>query len=177
MEGIEWRDIPGTNGRYQASNTGLIKTTSNSATRKEKILCPGSWLGYKKVNICDNGIQKSRSVHRLVASTFIPNPDSKPQINHIDCNPSNNHMSNLEWCTYEENMAHKKIMNRPHKKRERKKFAPKIINPELVMMEYEITVKAIIDSYLDRSVAAKSLNISCKTLTKRIKLGNFLKFK
>ena len=46
------------------------------------------------------------NVHRLVALAYIPNPDSKPAINHIDADPLNNHVSNLEWCTIRENNQH-----------------------------------------------------------------------
>jgi len=52
------------------------------------------------------GKQKRFLVHRLVAITYIPNPENKPQVNHIDGNPSNNHVSNLEWSTGEENLQH-----------------------------------------------------------------------
>lgn len=53
-----------------------------------------------------NGKQKTVQVHRWIAETFIPNPDNKPEINHIDGNPLNNNVSNLEWVTHQENMLH-----------------------------------------------------------------------
>lgn len=53
-----------------------------------------------------DGKVKNESIHRLVAQAFIPNPDSKPQVNHIDCNTLNNNVSNLEWCTAKENTVH-----------------------------------------------------------------------
>jgi hypothetical protein len=60
--------------------------------------------GYLMVNIKD--LQKTKSVHRLVADAFIPNVDNKPQINHINGIKSDNKVSNLEWVTNEENFNH-----------------------------------------------------------------------
>lgn len=62
------------------------------------------WLngGYKCVKL--NG--KHESIHRLVAKAFIPNPENKPEVNHIDGNKQNNHVSNLEWVTSKENINH-----------------------------------------------------------------------
>lgn len=54
--------------------------------------------GYLLVNIPINGKQSSKRVNRLVAETFLPNPDNLPQVNHKDCNRTNNDVSNLEWC-------------------------------------------------------------------------------
>ena len=64
--------------------------------------------GYKKVELMTNGRYTRRQffVHRLVAEAFIPNPDNKPHVNHIDGNPSNNNVDNLEWCTPSENLIH-----------------------------------------------------------------------
>lgn len=63
--------------------------------------------GYRRVTFSINGITKRHSVHRLVLITHgNGNPENKPFVNHIDCNPRNNHIDNLEWCTQTENMTH-----------------------------------------------------------------------
>lgn len=62
--------------------------------------------GYKKVGLIVNGRQKRFQVHRLVAECYIPNPDNKPEVNHKDCDPANNQVSNLEWSTSKENSNH-----------------------------------------------------------------------
>lgn len=62
--------------------------------------------GYKSVGLYIGGKQKRFRVHRLVAIMFIPNPDNKPYVNHIDGDKSNNHANNLEWCTQKENVHH-----------------------------------------------------------------------
>jgi hypothetical protein len=62
--------------------------------------------GYKKVILTKKGKQKKLYIHRLVAQSFIPNPDNLPCVNHKDGNPANNDISNLEWCSYSENIKH-----------------------------------------------------------------------
>lgn len=92
----ELKDYP----NYQIDITGNIysknKIKATSITKK----------GYKIVNLSNNGVAKSFSVHRLVAIHFINNPDNLPQVNHIDGNKLNNHIDNLEWCTNQENILH-----------------------------------------------------------------------
>lgn len=61
---------------------------------------------YRQVTVSKNGKQRQYLVHRLVAEAFIPNPENKPQVNHIDGNPSNNNANNLEWVTQSENNKH-----------------------------------------------------------------------
>lgn len=68
--------------------------------------------GYLYVDLYNNGNRKRFFVHRLVAKSFIPNPQNKPYINHIDGNPQNNNIKNLEWCSPLENVEHaNKVLN------------------------------------------------------------------
>lgn len=62
--------------------------------------------GYLNIGLIKNGKSTLHRVHRIVACAFIPNPDSKPYINHIDGNKTNNTVNNLEWCTQKENASH-----------------------------------------------------------------------
>lgn len=98
-----WKDIQCYEEKYQVSNFGRVKFKSTNALlsqRKDR-------YGYLKVSLEIPTIkQLTKSVHKLVATTFIPNPENKPQINHIDTIKTNNHMSNLEWVTASENMNH-----------------------------------------------------------------------
>lgn len=93
-----WKDIPGYEGIYYASNKGLIRS-------KNGILKPSVHRdGYLKVVFCVKGRRKTFQVHRLIAQTFIPNPNNLPQINHKDEDKTNNCVENLEWCTMDYNI-------------------------------------------------------------------------
>lgn len=97
MEEI-WRDIPNHSG-YCVSSLGRLRYPSG----KISLGCKNP-KGYYSVGFRNKG--ESKLVHRIVAEAFIPNPDSKPFINHIDGNPSNNCIANLEWSTPSENVWH-----------------------------------------------------------------------
>lgn len=100
-----WRPVPGYEGIYEVSSLGRIKSlarkTNNQTGKKDLIMSPG-WIGNKKgylfVWLCKDGKRTRYSVHRLVATVFIPNPLNLPFVNHKDCNPQNNRVENLEWC-------------------------------------------------------------------------------
>lgn len=100
-----WKDIEGYEGIYQVSSIGEVKSIFYN--KKPKILKRSkTTTGYYKVELYKDKNRKSFKVHRLVAKAFILNPESKPNINHIDGNPLNNHVNNLEWCTQKENVLH-----------------------------------------------------------------------
>lgn len=104
----EWSKIPSLEG-YYASNLGRIKSTRQRRFQNigEHILVQNTCSeGYKRVRVMNNGKTETRRVHRLVAEAFIPNPESKSDVNHIDFNRSNNCVENLEWTTRQENCSH-----------------------------------------------------------------------
>lgn len=107
-----WRDIKGYEGIYQVSNFGNVRSLDRygkgkhgKAFYKGKMFTPNTIkYGYKQVCLRKDGKYRMFLVHRLVAKAFIPNPNNKPHINHIDRNTSNNSVDNLEWVTHKENM-------------------------------------------------------------------------
>lgn len=108
-------DIPGYEGRYQISNHGNVRSLNYQNTGKSKLLTPVKHhMGYLLVHL---GVKKIKMIHTLVAEAFIPNPEQKPFVNHIDGNKHNNDVSNLEWVTSKENMEHaiKTGLRDPHK--------------------------------------------------------------
>lgn len=104
---MEWRDIPGYDGEYQASDTGLIRSYKNGHYH-QMALKLNKKQGYYYVILYMRNKAATRTVHRLVASAFIPNPDNLPQVNHIDEDKTNNNVANLEWCTAKHNNEHSK---------------------------------------------------------------------
>lgn len=107
-----WRDIHGFEGLFSISNKGRVKSMHHSylkngkiRTKFEKILTQ-KINDYYVVNVTHKSKSRTITVHRELAKCFIPNPDNKPCVNHIDGNKLNNSIENLEWVTYKENTIH-----------------------------------------------------------------------
>lgn len=114
-----WKDIKGYEGLYQVSNYGNFKSLQRKVAynhsytndrmfriKKEKIMKPGISRGYRCVNLSSNNKSKTHRCCRIVAETFIPNKENKPQINHINGIKTDDKVENLEWVTNSENMIH-----------------------------------------------------------------------
>lgn len=95
-----WKDVIGYEGLYQVSSLGQIKSLSYSGGSKERILKQYTRPdGYLSVALTKDGKHMTKTVHRLVATAFLPNPNNLEMINHKDEVRSNNSVDNLEWCS------------------------------------------------------------------------------
>lgn len=100
-----WKDIPNYEGIYKINNLGEIRRYSTYCIYDRRIpeyhniKAHIDKNGYYRVLLSKNNKIKNYLVHRLVAQTFIPNPNNLPQVNHKDENKTNNNVNNLEWCT------------------------------------------------------------------------------
>lgn len=110
-----WLPVRGYEGLYEVSDKGRVRSLDRKViySTGREVLHRGRILkdtagkaGYPQVVLTKDKEKKNYSVHRLVAEAFIPNPENKEQVNHIDRNKENNNISNLEWVTHQENADH-----------------------------------------------------------------------
>lgn len=93
--------------RYEVSNLGRIRAIYIRGIKRNKILKPKlTKKGYLEISLYRERKHKSFRLHRLVAQSFIPNPNNLPQVNHKNGNKLDNRAENLEWCTCSENVTH-----------------------------------------------------------------------
>lgn len=127
-----WKDVKGFEGLYQVSNLGRVKSLERLVKQynghkkieykiKEKILKLNTdRYGYYQVRLANNGIVKTKKIHRLVAEAFLDNHKNLPCINHKDENKKNNNIDNLEFCTYKYNTNYGNAIDKRRKKRMKK---------------------------------------------------------
>jgi len=112
-----YKDIKGYEGLYAVDENGNVWSYEKTSPigNKGAVVKRGGFMlkkhcakrtTHQKVWLYKDGKRKQHQVHRLVAQAFIPNPENLPLINHKDCDPTNNHVDNLEWCTAKQNSIH-----------------------------------------------------------------------
>lgn len=155
IEGEIWLPVVGFEGFYEVSNMGRVKSLSNKGTTNIIKATTINNGGYVTIRLAKNKKEMGKLVHRLVAEAFIPNPDNKATVNHIDSNRINNNLDNLEWTTYSENLKH--AFKYGSKKATNKKLTDDQVND-------------IRNSDLSCSVLGKMFNVAASTINK-IKLN------
>ena len=140
----EWKDINGFEGYYQISNLGRVKSlprvVRNFITKEKILKNHENSQGYYRVELKVKGLERQCFVHRLVAEHFINKPKGCDVVNHLDCNPHNNCIDNLEWTTLKGNVEYMKKLGRNKrteqwikhlKKGLREKIAKKVIGTKI----------------------------------------------
>ena len=170
MEKTIWKDIEGYNGTYQISNTGKVRSFSSWA--KGRLLSISyDKQGYPRITLNGEGAYNNHSIHRLVAKAFIPNPENKRNVNHIDGVKTNNHASNLEWVTSRENSIHARD-NGLLKYAGSNSYNARRVNQYSLNGEFIKKYDCMMDAERDTGIRCSSIHLCCKGKYKRA--GKFI---
>lgn len=149
-----WIDIDEFDGLFKVSNNGRVKSVKTGKILSQYHNSNGYWT----VSVFFNKKTVPRLVHRLIAKAFIPNPENKPQINHINSIRDDNTLANMEWCTNSENTKHSYDFNNrvpPNKN----KFRGEHSRAKLVIdMGTGIFYDSIIDAAIAKNINKSTLN-------------------
>lgn len=163
-----WKDIKGYEGMYQVSSFGRVKSIPRYRVSGKimDVACNGH---YWRIKLSKNGKSRRVMLHRIIAEAFIPNPENKPQVNHINGNKKDNSIENLEWVTISENQIHAiKTGLRPIKT----KTGTKVINTK-TMRVFESIKEASREKGIDRCYLALKLKGELKNNTNYMFLSDF----
>lgn len=153
MEEI-WKTLEGSDGMYEISNGGRVRSNFYTFNKVMKINLDKD--GYPYVHLAGN-FKRNMKIHRLVALTFLDNPENKPMVNHIDGVKTNNHVSNLEWVTQSENEKHawkNNLKNQSGTRNHRAKLTDELVLEILKLHKEGVKPPFIIKSYPEVSYTA-----------------------
>jgi NUMOD4 motif/HNH endonuclease len=168
-----WKPVLGYEGRYEVSSYGRVKVLSRIVTRQSGAYAMKAKLfklvmsrneGYFKVSFQVNMARRTFWVHRLVATAFLPNPHNLPCVNHKDGNKTNNHTSNLEWCTYKENIAHGLLTGIYNYEKMKECLAMSNMNKKSVL-QFDISGQNYIRTWESAASAARHLGVNFRGIS------------
>ena len=165
LENEIWRDIDGYVGLYKVSNVGRVKSLERIDRQgrriTEKILAYDSSRAYYEVVLSKNGKRQRKSVHRIVAEAFIPNPNNLPQVNHKDEDKHNNCVDNLEWITLADNNTYGTRLQRSMSALSTPVYQKKLDGT--IIREWESLAQIESECGYLRSVISRAINGKAKT--------------
>ena len=173
-----WEPIVGYEGLYEVSNLGKVRNSriGTHNYHKELALQPNGRRGsakYISIGLWKNNKPKYKYLHRLVAEAFIPNPDNKLYVNHIDGYPYNNAVTNLEWCTAHENMQH--AVDTGLVKYDSTRIVQACINLKLAHNTQNLfNIRSDGRCYSSAAEAARELHVSADTIRTAIHQNRFV---
>ena len=165
-----WKDIAGYEGLYQVSNLGNVRSLPRKGCKIKcmyKMKFQLSTNGYYRVSLCKNSKHKKYFVHRLVAETFIPNPNNYPQVNHKDENKLNNKINNLEYCTNSYNI------NYGNRNNKCAKSMAKHFNKKILCVETGVVYNSIRDATRQTGIFESQICSVCNKKKTYNTAGNY----
>ena len=169
----EYRKIKSLKFLYEINADGTIRNVKSKKVVQGYVEKNG-YVRVKFENKCLGGVIRT-TVHRLVAEAFIPNPDNLPEVNHIDSNRSNNHVSNLEWVSHSDNMKHSyaKGINCEPLRRHSIETRKKITNNVKCFESISAAAEWLVESHMAKNKSSAISGISSVCRGKRKTFGGY----
>ena len=150
---MKMRDIPNYEGLYAITSCGKVWSY-----KTQKFLKPRKRAdGYYQVCLCKNGQKTTHSIHRLLAETYLPNPNNYPQVSHKDENPEHNWLNNLEWATAKMNCNMPK-----HKERKSKALINNATSRKALCMETREIFPSMSEAARKYGCSPQNIYCACK---------------